>query len=127
VLPVGATNVTASRATARRSTRSMRAVLSARIDLSGLSMSVLGRIGVPAGSGNVFVGNGIAYVGAVNTTVRLCHRRRLQPASDDLLARGRFDRHPGQAIVANGSGLAVSVGALSTSAPDPSGACARCP
>jgi hypothetical protein len=57
-----------SRATAQHSTPSMRAGNSSAIDISGLAMTVLGRISVPTGTGNVFVGNGIAYIGAVNTT-----------------------------------------------------------
>ncbi|HRF11814.1 MAG TPA: Ig-like domain-containing protein [Candidatus Accumulibacter phosphatis] len=83
------------------------------IDLSGLSMSLLGNLGLPAGSGKLFVGNGIAYVGAGDTqtggfvTVNVAN-----PAAMTLISGVDANNVEGQAIVANGSGLAVSVGAL---------------
>jgi methionine-rich copper-binding protein CopC len=116
LLPVGATNVITALA---RDGTTLYALDASRalhaIDISGLLMTVLGGIGVPAGTGNVFVGNGIAYIGAVNTrssgfvTVDVSNPRAMT-----LLGEVSSTDVAGQAIVANGSGLAVSVGSAFT-------------
>ena len=111
VLPLGAAGVNAlardgTTLYALDASHTLRA-----IDLSGLSMSVLGSLSLPAGSGKLFVGNGIAYVGAGDgNTGGFVTADVANPAAMTLLSGVDANNIQGQAIVANGSGLAVSVG-----------------
>ncbi|WP_291983891.1 Ig-like domain-containing protein [Candidatus Accumulibacter sp. ACC005] len=83
------------------------------VDIAGLGMQARGSLALPAGSGKLFVGNGIAYVGAGNNiqggfvTVDVSN-----PDALALLSGVDAANVQGHAIAANGSGLAVAVGTL---------------
>ena len=81
------------------------------IEIGGFEMRVLGSLGLPAGTGKLTVGNGIAYVGAGDgqvggfLTVNVAN-----PASMSVISGVDAQNVQGQAIAVNGSGLAVTVG-----------------
>jgi hypothetical protein len=116
VLSLGGSNVTSlAREGAMLYALDAGGVLRA-IDIGSLSMSVLGSVGgLP--TSKVFVGNGIAYVGAGNgSTGGFATANVSNPAAMTLLSGVDANNIQGQAVVANGSGLAVSVGKLQVGA-----------
>ncbi len=79
------------------------------IDIGGFEMVARGSLTLPAAGGKLFVGNGIAYVGAGGgfVTANVANPNNLQ-----LLSGVDAANIVGSAVVANGSGLAVAVGSL---------------
>jgi sugar lactone lactonase YvrE len=81
------------------------------VDVSGPQMVARGSLALPAGGGGLFVGNGIAFVGAGNgnqegfVTVDVS-----DPDLLSLLGGVQLNSVGGRMVVANGSGLAVAVG-----------------
>jgi hypothetical protein len=77
------------------------------IDLSGSTMTARDSLVMPGGSGELFVGNGVAYVGtgAGFTTASVA-----DPNNLILLSGADANNLAARAVVANGSGIAVSVG-----------------
>lgn len=81
------------------------------IDLHDGAMTLRGSLTMPAGGGKIFVGNGIAYVAAGDgqnggfSTVDVSNSDNLQ-----LISGVDAPNVQGQAVVANGSGVAIAVG-----------------
>ena len=79
--------------------------------LSGLSLSALDTLSLPASGGRLFVGGGVAYIGAGNGgTGGYVTADVSDPTNLRLLSGVDANGVAGTAIVANGSGLAVGVG-----------------
>ncbi|WP_413925129.1 Ig-like domain-containing protein [Candidatus Accumulibacter phosphatis] len=84
------------------------------IDLTGTYLSVLGSVRLPDSNGKLFVGNRVAYLAAGSgidggfLTVDVSN-----PAAMTLLSGVDRTDVAGEAIVANGSGLALTVGKVS--------------
>jgi hypothetical protein len=89
--------------------RTLRAV-----DTSGLAMQARGTLALPPNSARVFVGNGIAYIGASNGDVNGGFVTAVvsNPDSMSLLSGVDAANVQGKVIVANGSGLGIAVGQL---------------
>lgn len=82
-------------------------------DASGSNMVPRGTLRMPAGGGKIFVGNGIAYVGAENGfTGGFMTADVLNPDNPVLLSGVDANNVEGLAVVANGSGLACAVGTI---------------
>jgi hypothetical protein len=84
----------------------------AAIDLSGSAMAPTGVVSLPANSGRVFVGGGVAYVGGGSgefnggfVTVDVSN-----PAAMALISGADNTSIAGKSVVANGAGLALAVG-----------------
>jgi hypothetical protein len=83
------------------------------ISVSNGTMRALGSLTMPAGGGKLFIGGSIAYVaGGVDRSGGFATADLSDPNSLQLLSGVDAPNIEGQAIVANGSGLAVSVGYL---------------
>ena len=81
------------------------------IDVSPGYMTARGSLAMPAGGGKLFVGNGIAYVAAGNgTTGGFATANVSDPDNPTLISGVDAANVQGQAVVANGSGLAIAVG-----------------
>lgn len=77
------------------------------IEVSASVMTALGSLSMPAGGGNLFVGDGIAYVGA---GAGFATADVSNPNSLALISGVDAANIEGSAVVSNGSGLAVAVG-----------------
>ncbi|HRF73519.1 MAG TPA: Ig-like domain-containing protein, partial [Accumulibacter sp.] len=83
------------------------------VDISGLSMSVLSSLDLPTASGKLFVGDGIAYVGAGDGNFGgFVTADVADPTAMTLLSDVDNNNLEGEAIIANGSGLGIAVGQL---------------
>jgi len=81
------------------------------IDIGGFTMAARGSLTLNASSGKLFVGNGIAYIGGgVDTAGGFSTVDVSNPGNLILLSGVDALNIEGRAVVANGSGLAVSVG-----------------
>ncbi len=84
------------------------------IDISGPAMVAEGSLAMPAGGGSLFVGNGVAYVGNEQGTSHqfggFATANVSNPNSLKLLSAVGTTGIGGEAIAANGSGLAITVG-----------------
>ena len=83
------------------------------IDLRDGAMTPRGSLTLPAGGGKVFVGNGIAYIAAgKGNTGGFATADVSNTDSLTLLSGVDAANVQGQAVVANGSGLAIAVGTV---------------
>jgi hypothetical protein len=84
------------------------------IGLTGETMTLLDTLNLPAGNGRLFVGNGVAYIGAGNGgTGGYLTADVSDPANLALLSNVDNNALAGTAMALNGSGLAVAVGSSS--------------
>ncbi|MDG0865163.1 choice-of-anchor D domain-containing protein, partial [Pelomonas aquatica] len=82
--------------------------------ISGSQLTVLGSLALPAGGGRLFVGNGVAYIGASNGgTGGFATADVSNPAAMTVLSGVKLNSIGGTSVVPNGSGLAVAVGSSS--------------
>ena len=80
------------------------------VDISGPTMLTKSSLTMPQGGGNLFVGGGIAYVAVA--TGGFATANVSDPNNLTLIRGVDAANIQGQAIVANGSGLALSVGSI---------------
>ncbi len=81
------------------------------IDLNGPNMTARGALTMPAGGGKLFIGNGVAYVAAGNgTTGGFATANVSDPDNPTVISGVDAPNIEGDAIAANGSGLAITVG-----------------
>jgi hypothetical protein len=83
------------------------------IDISGPSMILRGALTMPAGGSKLFVGNGVAYIAAYNGfNAGFATANVSNPNSLTLISDVDAPNIVCEAIAANGSGLAVTVGTV---------------
>jgi len=83
------------------------------IDIGGPGMVARGSITMPAGGGKLFVGGGIAYVAAGNgNNAGFATANVSNPNALQLISGVDAANIEGDAVAANGSGLAVTVGSV---------------
>ncbi len=85
------------------------------VDISGFEMNARGSLQLPHGAGKLFVGNGIAYAGAINSYFRGGFSTADVTDPDNITLISGSDAAapfigPGTAIVSNGSEIGVLVG-----------------
>jgi hypothetical protein len=87
------------------------------IDISGLAMRARGELALPAAGGRIFVGNGIAYIGASSGviggfTAGFTTADVGDPDAMHVLSGPDMFNLQGYAVTANGSGLGLLAGTL---------------
>ncbi len=93
------------------------------VDISGIQMAARGSVTMPQGVGQLFVGNGIAYIAAADTTQGGYATANVSDPDNLTLIRGSdapVTSAPGSVIVTNGSGTGLLIGQSLRVSGDPS-------